>query len=418
MRKLRLVLAAFTVMLAGTLTAGSAFGLSQVEHASKSLSIMYIGPSVSDGYDFSAGLQAEIGAWNAAGGIDGHHIQYVFCSAGPNISAETQDLAASCAQQAVSGGILALVGDFDDYDNATIPIAQAAHLPVIGEFSFSPIDFTSPDSTPDLSTDDAISGGIGLELATVGNCKRIGTLGIAGTATTASDDQSMAAGAKFGGAKVVGQLDVSSTVADFAPSVAILESDHADCIADDLSSNDTGPLLTAINDTGQQLKLGVNDTEVPQAVISAVGPSINGVYASQSALELAYSNNNPGDAETAGEKLMETDFRKYDPAALNLQGLVLPSYVAGYMFDVYLKKVISEKMPITGESLLKVMKDTTVASGVYPPTNFSKPGPIAGEPRVEITSVNFMVVKNSVLVPLSHKNYNVGPALVKYHVGT
>lgn len=378
---------------------------------------MYIGPSVSNGYDFSAGLQAEIGGWNAAGGIDGHHIQYVFCSAGPSINSETQDLAASCAQQAVSGGILALVGDFDEYDNATVPIARAAHLPVIGAFPFTPIDFTSPASTPDLSTGDAIAGGVGLELAQAGHCKRIGTLDIASTATTTSNDQSMAAGAKFGGAKVVDQLDVSSTLADFAPSVAVLEGFHVDCIADDLSSNDTGPLLTAISDTGQHLKLGLNDTEVPQSVIGAVGPSINGVYASQSALELAYSNNNPGDAETAGEKLMETEFRKYDPAALNLQGLVLPSYVAGYMFDVYLKKVISNKLPITGASLLKVMEDTTVASGVYPPTNFSKPGPITGEPRVEVTSVNFMVIKNNALVPLTHKNYNVGPALQKYHVG-
>jgi hypothetical protein len=62
----------------------------------------------------------------------------------------------------------------------------------------------------------------------------------------------------------------------------------------------------------------------------------------------------------------------------------------------------------------RTINTITLNPGVFPPSNFSKPGPVPGEPRVHATTLNYLHIVSDTLTPVDTLNHNVGPALARF----
>jgi hypothetical protein len=52
---------------------------------------------------------------------------------------------------------------------------------------------------------------------------------------------------------------------------------------------------------------------------------------------------------------------------------------------------------------------------VFPSTTFSHPGPIASMPRVHVTSVNWIIVRDLQYMAIDHQNHDVAPGLIHFN---
>jgi hypothetical protein len=84
------------------------------------------------------------------------------------------------------------------------------------------------------------------------------------------------------------------------------------------------------------------------------------------------------------------------------------------MFTEILQAIVAKHQPVTQANIEKMANQITVNPGVFPPSSFSKAGPVPGEPRVHATTLNYLHIANDTLTPYDTKNHDVGPALKKY----
>ncbi|MBO0692694.1 MAG: ABC transporter substrate-binding protein [Acidimicrobiaceae bacterium] len=370
--------------------------------------------SPTPGLDATLGLQAFVKSVDARGGIDGYKLVYKFCSLGPSLQSESPNLSATCAHEAVSNHVTAVVGTFDAFDNVAMPILQAAGIPEIGNFPESDIDFTSKWSTPLLASTEVLSAGAAQELIQVAHCKTIGYIALQGAPTEPESARGITAVAKAFNVKFPAPQLVPSTVSDYGPAVTTLKSKGVDCLVDGFQSpQDTQPLARAVSQAGIA-HLGMISTNVPTTVLKAMGSAANGIYAIESSNQDALVNNfHPGKINAA-ERQMLSDFKKYEPAAMTMNPLNYPDWGAGQIFAQVLRAIVAKHEPVNHANIEKTVNSITVNPGVFPPSNFSKPGPVPGEPRVHATTLNYLKIINDTLTPLDRKNHNVGPALLKF----
>ena len=108
------------------------------------MSIATVGSPIEDNPGGPAGAAAAAKAINAAGGINGHKVNVVFCNpeADPN-------KAVACARQAATDKAIAVVGMTDTLDNVILPVLQQEGIPDVGAtVGGNPIDVQSPDAYP------------------------------------------------------------------------------------------------------------------------------------------------------------------------------------------------------------------------------------------------------------------------------
>src|SRR5437764_806935 len=74
-----------------------------------------------------AGARAAVRALNAAGGLDGHPVQLVFCN-----HRNDPNLSLACARKMVAEHVLAMIGGYAFNDATMIPILAKAHIPLVG----------------------------------------------------------------------------------------------------------------------------------------------------------------------------------------------------------------------------------------------------------------------------------------------
>jgi ABC-type branched-subunit amino acid transport system substrate-binding protein len=393
---------------------GSAVGVSYAatNHAKKSLSVMSINPSPGFGLDWTLGQRGFFQRIDASGGIDGHQVTFSTCSDGTFI-AQSQDMAYTCAQQAVSSGVFAVTGSISNYDNVVYPVLQAANIPDIGTFPSTPIDYTSKESMPFLSPQIVLNAGLAIQLKQQGHCSNIAFIDQAGTAITQASDDSFKAGGKYAGVKVSPAQDISATTTDFAPTIAILDGQGVDCLGFGLSQGDLPGLLTAIQDSGHPMKVTFVAANVSSSTLQAVGPNANGLMADLAGqYDAQVSNFNPPKA-TPGEKQLLQDFARF-PASLQTSAIDYPGWQAADAFYLGVKQVDKEHLPLTSKNLGKVMNDMPIHTGVFLDADFATKGPIPGYPRVHDTDVNWIVVKNLQYVPYDYTLHPVGPALAHF----
>jgi hypothetical protein len=404
--------------VAGTSLGAGAVGVATAA-SSKTLTVMTMSGSPVPGVDTTLGLQAYIKSIDARGGVAGYQLKYAFCSLGTTLQTESPNQAATCAHEAVSQHVFAVLGTFNLFGNATIPILQQNAVPLVGNFPFGTTDFTSTWSTPFLATSKVLNGGVASELIQVGGCKTLAMIDAEGDPTATDVSHAISAVAKSLGAKVVSPQYVSTTQSDLDPAVATLQSEGADCIIDAFTNPQTmQPLVTAISQSPSIKHLGVVAAAVPSTVIKAIGSSANGVLAIQSANALALSSNADPGKTNAVEKQMLSDLNKYEPSAIPMNALNYPSWESGYVFSQVLTNLVKQHEAVTQANFEKLLSSSTLVPGIFQPSiNFSKPGPVSGEPRVHATQLNYLIVKNGQYVPVDLGTHDVGPALSKYPNG-
>jgi ABC-type branched-subunit amino acid transport system substrate-binding protein len=94
-------------------------------------------------------VQIQAKLLNAKGGINGHPVKVIGCDdeTDPNVGA-------SCAQQAVSNHVVAVMGSFSLVSSAIWPILNSARIPFLGVVQYAPEDTTDAESYPVMPSTD------------------------------------------------------------------------------------------------------------------------------------------------------------------------------------------------------------------------------------------------------------------------
>lgn len=170
----------------------------------------------------AAAVEAAIAALDEADALGGATIDVISCdpASDPNKSVQ-------CARDAVSEGVLAVVGSFDPLGvNGILPVLESADIPWIGPLATQPIEFTSPVSFP--VTSGAMGGNASLVVAAVDHgCEVVGTWGDRGADGGVSE--SLQAALESEGIEVA-FATVSSTATDVTPAVSQVLAEDPDCL--------------------------------------------------------------------------------------------------------------------------------------------------------------------------------------------
>jgi ABC-type branched-subunit amino acid transport system substrate-binding protein len=328
--------------------------------------------------------QDEAAAINKAGGISGHPVSVVSCNDqfNPNI-------AESCARQAVSDGVQALVGGFTIYAYTMFPVLQAAGIPWLGNLGETSADLTSSYSFPG-------SPGPLLELAPSvlagQQCQRTAFMG-----QTTTDTETIALiqdGIRSQGKQFVAFIQVPTTTTDYSAAVAQISSSNADCLVLGLPEAAILQFIPALTAAGEASKLKVFSTsggELTPRVVSAF-PSVTEGWQS-----VGYYDTSDSPQWQPYSNLMKSsgNLGKYLP---NIFGSAQQrTYIAMLDFQEIVSKISG---PITSASIYaQLNKSCDVTSdGLAPVMDFCKPNPIPALMRVFNTGFTFQVVKNGQFV--------------------
>jgi ABC-type branched-subunit amino acid transport system substrate-binding protein len=411
-----LLVGAVTLLVAVTPSVALASHVASVHSSAKStINLEQINlQSLPGVWDDEGALQAYFSYVNAHGGIGGHKVNVTECYAG-TLLASSPNQATTCAQQAVSNHVLSMVGNFNDFDSNILPIVEPAHIADFGDFPLSQIDNTNKDSYPLLTGSALFASGVGTMLVQEGHCKVVGTIVTSGTPTESTDVNSVNAGVKYAGGKVVSPVLVAATETDFAPAVATLESEGANCIADELGTTGGVALATAVSQSGQHVIIGSTGPAYSPAAISALGPLANGILLDQTAQELAQVTD--AGYHTPAEKLFYQIMQQYDPGNIPLGNSEWPCYESAVASVLVLKYMVANGISLTPANFQKAIPKVNLVTGFFAPVSFASNGPVKSLPRDHAVSVNYLQVENDTIVPITHRNYNAALALVKYPNG-
>jgi len=140
----RPVAAVAVLALAALLAATAAFARSSDSTPVKVMVIAAVATPIQNYPDAISGAQSAADAINKAGGIKGHPVVVESCN-----TQSQANVATSCARQAVSDGVIAVIGQSSTLTTLETPILQASGIPDVGNFSSgNAIDWTNPDAFP------------------------------------------------------------------------------------------------------------------------------------------------------------------------------------------------------------------------------------------------------------------------------
>lgn len=370
---------------------------------------MTIEVNPSPALDTTKGTQAAIDAINAAGGVDGYKIHYIFCSNGTPIVGDPNAVA-SCASEAVQQHVVALVGTFDGYDNAAYGALDAAHIANIGEQPDAVSDGTNPESYAMVDSNAEIAAGEGYQLARDG-CKTASVIVQQGLPIAPEEEQYFAAGVKYGGGKAAAPVAISTSNLDLAPVFAQLKSQGVTCVGESVSA---GPVLVPLVEaaTGTPgMKLSVNTATLTASDLEALGSKGNGVLGVNTAVVDALTSDSNLQNASPQEKAMVANITKYG-GRLGVSGGALEwiGYASVQVLKQAIKHLASQHKVVTAANITHTLNGMTVATGIYPPLNFTHPGDLPGAPRLFNTSVNLFKISNGAIVPVSTAPVNLASA--------
>ena len=400
------------VLLAGALVMSSMSMASASQSQAKApINIEAITLAPIPGFD---AVQGAVSYWdyvNAHGGIGGHQVKLTNCFIGTIIS-QNPDQAASCAQQAVANHDIAVNGSFDTYPSSALPILAAAKIADFGDFPLANADYTNSDSYPDITPAIFAFAGNAEELVKIGHCKKVGLILYSGPVAPAIE-AATAAGTKYAGGKEVAPVAISTTETDLAPAVATIESEGASCVVDD--TQEAVALETAIQQSGQQMKVAGFGPAFAPNTIKALGSAANGIYLDQTAQVDNQVNDCPG--YTPQEKQFCAIMTQYAPNFISYGNSEWPGYNASVMFDIVATYMVNHNMALTAKSFKKAIPLVgTIKTGFFSGVSFAHNGTVKGYPRIHSYAVNYEVITNGQIVPITHKSYDVSAALIKYPI--
>lgn len=309
------------------------------------------------------GLQAAITEINDTGGIDGHPIDMSLCDTQGN-----QNLAESCAQQAVANKDVAVLAPGNVLTAGMLPTLQKAGIALFGADSNTALDATSSVSFPavpgayDLNN---ASGAIAKEIG----CKKIATLIIEAPFITTVVANGYKVLFQALGIPYAGATYAATTVTDYSDTLAALEATGADCVTTALAIAQTTGFLTAWKQAGSTLKLIIPGTTI--APLTSLASIDTGIYI-YSPVRL------PSDPLVASTV---ADVSKYSPGTV-ISSRSIEAYAIGQIFAEGLKQ--AHLTTYTAQTVLGALNNDlrNAPSGNVLPPYSTVPSTVANQQRI------------------------------------
>jgi ABC-type branched-subunit amino acid transport system substrate-binding protein len=321
-------------------------------------------------------FKSEVKAINEAGGIHGRHLELTICN-----DQGSPEVAAHCARQAVEQGDVAVMGSYSVQAAAFLPILEAAHIPYVGADATQSVEGTSPISFP-LESQYQLYASMGYAAGYKG-CKTAALITENYGAATLTEDKTADKGfeAASKGGKVVKRIEVGTTNTTYAPQVAAMLQAGAECIIAPLPPDEFPKLFASIEQSSKpNTTVGSTAASVPSEILKTLGKKADRMIIG-SAAYIPGSLEEPKPVAEAIEGI-----KKIEPS-----GEINTFSVAGVAAVKIVAHVIEEvKGEVTPSAVLEGMgKLENYETGIAAPFTTTKPGPIAGQPRIH--SMNILV---------------------------
>jgi ABC-type branched-subunit amino acid transport system substrate-binding protein len=223
--------------------------------------------------DVDAGARAAIAAINAKGGINGKKIEYSFC----NTKGDANQ-ALTCARQAVTDKVTAVVGGVEIYTTQSTPILEKGNIPIIGNVPISNIDGTSSVSYPLHAGNDGAFTAAPLAFQAAGK-KKMAIIRL-DFAATAAEAQLVEKVAKAVGMPTGSEIVVPAEgVTDYTPYVQQVKDQGADATLVMLGPAGLQGVYKAGAALGVQTQFADTVFSFGESEARAVGAAANGVWA-------------------------------------------------------------------------------------------------------------------------------------------
>jgi ABC-type branched-subunit amino acid transport system substrate-binding protein len=334
-----------------------------------------------------AAVQAAAKQINHEGGLKGHPIQVITCSDQNQPNAATQ-----CAEQAVSDGVIAVVGSWSTFSNDLYPALATAGIVQLGETPLTAADFSNPLSYP-ITAGTIIEFSADGVLAARAGCKTIASVG-----PNQPQEQLVFQGTKAGADSVNPKITMPSVfitdpVTDYAPAISQAIADGADCLIMESPPQDASRVMTAIQQSGHSLKVfGSTAQFTPSSLTGSLGTFSNGkIFATD---PQAVPNTDPA------LKAIAKAIKAVNPKA-TLDSFSLNSWGATQL----LKLASAHMTTFTPKALAAALNGLgTVNLGYYAPFSFSKGLNVTGFNRLFNLSLYGLVFRNGQYVPAQTPN--------------
>ncbi len=317
------------------------------------LMVMFEGTGAVATPEVTEGAKAAADAINAAGGIGGSPIELVECDLKNDPNAAT-----ACGNQAVSEGVVAVVGPVSANAGQYFPILEKAQIPVVGNVPAAAADFTSVDSFPLYGGIVSASAGLALELTTLAGSKAVSLARIDLAAASAIGIFANQALAPMG-LKVINDVSIPVGAPDMSTYVASVLQGGTDGVLVGLSGQDATNFIIALKQSNPTVPISATTTDFA-GVVKALGDAANGIYVT------AFFNNATTDP---------TGFGKYQ-AAMEAAGF---KDLTGFRSNAYsavqvVAEVLTDLPEKTAAALYaKLPTVTGLKVDLLPPLQFTTP---------------------------------------------
>jgi ABC-type branched-subunit amino acid transport system substrate-binding protein len=320
---------------------------------------------------------------NAKGGINGHKVDVIGCDdqTDPNV-------AAKCAQQAVSEQVVAVLGQFSLVGPAIWPIINAAGIPEIGLIQYGSEEQIAPTAWPIDPAVVMAEGSATGYLAAKKGCKNIADAqadaGEAGKVPVALNKAAVAKG----GATYVGPFLLSPTgsLANI-PALAKSITDKADCA--NIADGENGiQLMKAILQVNPKFQFATNAQSVPGDWPTEMGSGASSLT--------IIGGLAPDSSTSSGVKAYLSEMKAKAGSDV-LSDISKQAWASFYAFDQVASKI---KGDITAKSVTDALgqASSVTTEGMTGTTNFSQATPLGGTTRTFNTQLFVMSAQNGTVV--------------------
>jgi ABC-type branched-subunit amino acid transport system substrate-binding protein len=316
------------------------------------------------GNDNQAGIVAAVKAINAAGGVDGHPLQYQACIENNDVNQAT-----ACAQKGISNSsVLSFVDVGSSYGNAFVPLMVKAGIANLGDLPSTAADNTSPITFP------LYGGGFNTIVAAVADANLLHEtrIGVPYIGVPAGAQLSPFIGLMVKGkATVVGSESIPPTATDYTSYAATEIAAKPGMVVDGLTADMYTKFIQAVRQQGDsnmkfQISAGVFDA----AQVKSLFPGDNNIYLV-----------NEFDHSAPGYQHFLSDVNTYNPSYSNRNDSVLSGWIGVEAFAQILKALIAEGKtnPTRADIVSYLNKQTDFdVQGLTDGINFTKPNPTLG----------------------------------------
>jgi ABC-type branched-subunit amino acid transport system substrate-binding protein len=247
------------------------------------IKVMAIGPLGSATVSLPSikvGAQVGVDEVNAKGGINGRPLELIFCD-----EKNDPNAAVGCARQAIKDDVVAVVGGFTGFEPQVVPVLEKAGIPWVGNTAVQ-------NST---SKSYYLLGGEGAALAfamakylsdPAQGCKQISAVAENAPSSKAAVQLFQAGVSAFGGKNGKPAYGAEDT-ADWGPAVAAAIDSGSDCLGLLGTPANTPKIITAINQSGQDITTAVPLSLFPDQAVAAMGKAADGVVLTSGYLPLS-----------------------------------------------------------------------------------------------------------------------------------